>query len=158
MNITTRITNNPPAARRRRRGASGATLMEVVMALMVAAVAMAGTVAGYILAASRAEWSAFSLAANSLAMMRMEQARAAKWDTQAQPPVDQLEPANFPVETNVLDIPISGTNVVYATNFTTITTLSTDPPLKMIRVDCVWPFARRGPFTNTMITYRAPDQ
>jgi hypothetical protein len=30
--------------------------------------------------------------------------------------------------------------------------------LKQIRVDCVWRFMSRGLFTNTTLTYRAPDQ
>jgi hypothetical protein len=128
------------------------------MALAVAAVAVGGSVNGYILSINRAEWSAYSLAAHSLAMQRMEQMRAAKWDTGASPPVDQIITANFGPVVNVLDVPISGTNIVYATNYTTITTVSANPPLKMVRVDCAWPFMQRGIFTNTLISYRAPDQ
>ena len=44
------------------------------------------------------------------------------------------------------------------TNFTTISDVAGLQPLKLIRVDCVWPFLRHGVFTNTMVTYRAPDQ
>jgi hypothetical protein len=58
---------------------------------------------------------------------------------------------------NILDIPFKGTNYVYATNFTAITTLSTNPNLKMIRVDCVWRFLNQGMHTNTVVTYRAND-
>jgi len=46
----------------------------------------------------------------------------------------------------------------YATNFTTITSVSANPPLKLIRVDCVWSFMKHGIFTNTLVSYRAPDQ
>jgi len=63
-----------------------------------------------------------------------------KWDTLGFPVVDVLVSSNFPPVTNILDVPISGTNIVYATNITTITTVSLSPPLKMIRVDCSWPF------------------
>jgi hypothetical protein len=71
--------------------------------------------------------------------------------------VDQLVSANFPNVVEVLDIPRSGTNLVYATNYTTIAVISTSPPLKLVRVDCVWNFMNRGPFTNTTVTYRTVD-
>jgi hypothetical protein len=128
------------------------------MAMAVSALTIGGIIAGYTMATRRAEWSAYSLAGHSLAMQKLEQTRAAKWDPQGWPAVDELVSTNFPVQIDVLDIPISGTNVVYATNTTTITTLSTSPPLKMIRVDCTWKFLSRGPFTNTIVTYRSADQ
>ncbi len=134
------------------------TLTEVVMAMAISALTIGGIIAGYTMSTRRAEWSAYSLAAQSLAMQRSEQARAAKWDPQAWPPVDELVSSNFPVRIEVLDIPISGTNVVYATNRTAITTLSANPPLRMIQVDCTWMFLSRGPFTNTVVTYRTGDQ
>ena len=139
-----------------RRRAAAFTLPELVISAAIAAVSVGGIIYGYVMSAQSAEWSAYHLAANSLALQKMEQARAAKWDRQATPIVDEL--TNFPVSVEVLDIPISGTNLVYATNVTTITTVSTIPPLKMIRVDCSWRFASRSVFTNTIVTYRAPDQ
>lgn len=141
-----------------RPGCRAFTLAEVVITTAIAAIVMGGSVYGYLAAAQRAEWSAYSLAAHSLAMQRIEQARAAKWDPMAFPPVDELIPTNFPQQVNTLDIPVSRTNVVYATNFTSISSISTNPSLKMIRVDCCWMFMSRGPFTNTVVTYRAPDQ
>lgn len=117
----------------------------------------AAMINGYIMAAKRAEWSAYSFAAQSLALQRAEQCRAAKWDPKAYPPADELVDANFPARVETLDIPISGTNIVYATNYTRIRTISTNPQLKSIRVDCVWMFLTRGPFTNSILTYRAPD-
>lgn len=134
------------------------TLMEVVISMAIAGLTIGGIISGYILSLRRAEWSAYSLAAHSLAMQRLEQTRAAKWDPQAYPAVDELVAANFPLRIEVLDIPISGTNKVYATNVTTISLLSSSPPLKMIRVDCSWMFQSKGPFTNTLITYRTSDQ
>ena len=65
---------------------------------------------------------------------------------------------NFVTQAAILDVPISGENITYATNFTVISLVSANPPLKMVRVDCVWPFKGQGLFTNTLITYRAPDQ
>jgi hypothetical protein len=137
---------------------SAFTLAEVVMTTGLAAIVIGGSVYGYVTAAQRAEWAAYSLAAHSLAMQRVEQCRAAKWDPLGFPPVDELVATNFPQQINTLDIPVSQTNVVYATNFTVISVVSTNPLLKMIRVDCCWTFMRRGPFTNTVVTYRAPDQ
>ncbi|MGZ8937632.1 MAG: type IV pilus modification PilV family protein [Limisphaerales bacterium] len=138
--------------------AKGFTLIEIVISLMIAAVATAGIVSGYVFTAHSAEWSAFSLAANSLAIQRMEQTRAAKWDLQVSPQVDLLQSTNFPTQIEVLDIPVSGTNYVWGTNVTTITDVSTTPPLRMVRVDCSWQFVNGRVYTNTITTYRAPDQ
>lgn len=141
-----------------RRHERGGSLVELVIAMAIAVVTIGGSVKGYLLTAHKAEWSAYSLAAHSMALQRVEQTRAAKWDPGAWPPVDRVIPGNFPPLTNVLDVPISGTNIVHGRVFTTVTSIAANPPLKMIRVDCVWPFHRHGTFTNTVITYRAPDQ
>jgi len=135
------------------------TLAEVVIAMAITVMSLAGVIMGYIFAIRQAEWSAYSLAAQSLATQRLEQTRAAKWDPRASPPVDEVVTNNFPtVPTNVLDMPVSGTNMAYATNFTTISDVTNGGyPLKLIRVDCVWSFRERA-FTNTIATYRAPDQ
>jgi prepilin-type N-terminal cleavage/methylation domain-containing protein len=134
------------------------SLVEVVLSIAIGGILISGMIAGYMQAAVRAEWSAYSLAAQSLAIMRLEQTRAAKWDRLASPPVDQLSSNHLAQTVEVLDIPVTGTNIAYATNFTTVTTISTSPPLKMVRVDCAWSFGSRGVFTNTVFTYRAPDQ
>jgi len=126
--------------------------------MMIAALVIGVTINGYVSAATRAERSAYSLAAHSLALQRIEQVRSAKWDPGTFPPTDEVVQSNFPVVTNILDIPVSGTNLVYATNYTTISTVSVSPPLRMIRVDCLWTFMNRKISTNTIITYRAPDQ
>ena len=148
-------------APRRSRGVSekAFTLAEVVIAMAITVMSLAGVIMGYIFAIRQAEWSAYSLAAQSLATQRLEQTRAAKWDPRASPPVDEVVTNNFPtVPTNVLDMPVSGTNMAYATNFTTISDVTNGGyPLKLIRVDCVWSF-REHAFTNTIATYRAPDQ
>jgi type II secretory pathway pseudopilin PulG len=169
------------------RGAGAFTLMEVVIAIGVAAVAIVATVEGYVFAAKQAEWSAYNLAAQSLAMQRLEQTRAAKWDTLSTPVVDELVSSNFPTVVDILDIPVNGEHLtgtvaamfpatlasapaiaayaktngikfVYATNHVSVWTLSTNPHLKAIQVECVWSFLNRGLFTNTVATYRSPDQ
>ena len=106
----------------------------------------------------QAEWSAYSLAAQSLASQSLEQSRAAKWDPKGYPATDQLVSSNFPLKVQILDIPMTGSNIVYATNITSISTVSVNPPLKMISVECIWRFLERGLFTNTVVSYRAPDQ
>jgi type II secretory pathway pseudopilin PulG len=136
----------------------GFTLVEVVLSTAIAALTIGSVIYGYLMSAKRAEWSSYSLAASSLAMQRLEQARSCKWDPMGFPPVDLLITNNFPMSIEILDVPRSGTNMVYATNFTTIKTISASPLVKMVRVDCVWSFLSRGPFTNTVATYRAPDQ
>ena len=134
------------------------TLVEVLVAMIVFGIMVSGIVSGFMQAHRAAEWSAYSLAAQSLAMQPMEQARAAKWDPYAWPATNQLIQANFPPQTNVLDVPASGTNIVYATNRTTLRMVSTTPPLMQISVECTWRFMNRGVFTNRITTYRAPDQ
>ena len=135
---------------------SGFTLTEVVVALAIVGILAEGLVLGYTASARRAEWSAHSLAAQSLASQGVEQARAAKWDPQAWPIVDDLPPTNF-LQVDTLDIPVSG-SPAYATNFISIRTASANPPLREIRADCVWRFINRGLYTNSVVTLRAPDQ
>jgi type II secretory pathway pseudopilin PulG len=144
--------------RHQRRRTRGGTLVETLIALGIALITVSASVKGYILTAHKAEWSAYSLAANSMAMQRLEQTRAAKWDPGAWPSVDRVVQANFPPLTNVLDVPISGTNITYGTVITTVTNVSANPPLKMVRVECAWKFMNHGWFTNTVVSYRAPDQ
>ena len=139
--------------------ARGYTLAEVIISAAIAGVSIGGIVWGYLLVGQRTDWSTCSAAAQLMVAQRIEQTRAAKWDPLGYPPVDELVPANFPVLTNkTLDIPSIGAEVVVATNTTTITLIQTNPPLKMIRVECIWSLVGRGPFTNRALTYRAPDQ
>ena len=142
--------------RRAVRRAGGFTLEEGLGSVAISALAIGGMATGYVSTAQRAEWSANSAAAHSLALQKVEQARATKWDPQATPAVDELVAANFPVTVAALDVPTAGTKSTYATNRVTITTISVNPPVKMIQVACVWSFLSRGPFPNTVITYRTP--
>lgn len=147
---------NLKISRRFRFNDAAFTLVEVVISVAILALCLAGIVYGYVLQARRAEWSAYSLAAQSLASQVIEQARSAQWDPQAWPIIDELPPTNY-ATVEQLDMLRSGLPVS-ATNFVTITDVSTNPPLRQISVDCTWMFLDRGPFTNTMISLRAPDQ
>ena len=133
------------------------TLVEVMISVVIAGICIGGIFQGYVLSARRVEWSGISYAAQALAIQRVEQARSCKWDTDAG--VDELIAANFPMQTNLMDLPVTGTNFLIGTNFTTISDISTNPPLlRMIWVDCVWRFALTGRlFTNTVVTYRSPN-
>lgn len=134
------------------------TLVEVTIAMSIASLAIGGIILGYVQMLNRAEWSAHSLAAHALAQQGIEQARATKWDTQAAPVVDELVQSNFPPRAEVLDVPMHSQQAILATNFTTITQIRSTPPLRAVRVDCVWRFRGDRFFTNTIMTYRAPDQ
>ena len=126
------------------------------MAVGILAILMGGVITGYLASARRAEWSAHSLAAHSLAVQGIEQARAARWDPRVWPAIDELPPTNFS-RVEILDVELSGRRQ-FATNFISVESISTNPPLRQLRADCVWSFALRGLFTNTVITQRAPDQ
>jgi prepilin-type N-terminal cleavage/methylation domain-containing protein len=140
------------------KGKKAFTLTEVVFSLAIIGLTAGGMINGYIQSARVTDWQAHSLAAHSLAMQRVEQCRAAKWDTRSSPVVDQLVSSNFPTLVEQMDLPTVSTNQSYATIYTTITTVSASPPLRMMQADCVWRFPGRGLFTNTVVTYRAPDQ
>ncbi|MBK8000178.1 MAG: hypothetical protein IPK15_16010 [Verrucomicrobia bacterium] len=135
----------------------GFTLMESIIASSIAAMMFGGIVYGYIQSGRNAEWSAYSFAAQSMAMQRLEQTRACKWDPESTPSVDELISSNFPTVVSILDVPMSGSNYIYATNFTTISTISTAPQLRMIKVESVWGFINGRLYTNSIATCRAPD-
>ena len=134
------------------------TLFEVLLAIALSAMAIAGIVCGYVYSSTSAEKSALSLAANAQACARLEQVRSAVWNVSSSPTVDQLVATNFPNQTVKLDMSGVGQGITYATNYTQITSVSTNPPLKMIRVDCVWLFENGQLMTNTVVTCRSPDQ
>ena len=136
----------------------GLSLTEVVVSLAITSLTASVMVSSYVLSARSADWVAHSSAADMAAQSRIEQTRAAKWDTQATPIVDELVSSNFPPSAVVLNVPVVGAVPVYGTNITTVTLVSEEPRLKMVQVDCVWPYPRRGLFTNTVIVYRGPDQ
>jgi Tfp pilus assembly protein PilV len=136
----------------------GITLSEVVLSIAVSALSVAAVVSSSVLSARSADWISHSTAADAAASARMEQTRAAKWDTAATPLVDELLNANFPEQVVPLYVPVVGTAMLYGTNRVIITPVSDPPPLKMVQVDCVWSLPERGPFTNSVVMYRSPDQ
>ena len=144
------------------RGNQAFTLVEVIMAFCMAGIMSGAFLFGYTVSVRRSEWTSCSLAAQAMAMRRMEQVVDATWIPAYG--VDQLVNSNFPPQADYLALPTQQTNLVNVTNFTTITTVSTTPPLRMIRVDCVWNFFgfwissnKSGVFSNTVITLRAPN-
>lgn len=139
-----------------RRG--GFTLIEVVISLLVITVSLGAILAVYVSSAVRSEFSAYSLSAQMMAVEGLEQCRAAKFDPRGAPPVDALVSSNFPPRVDVLNLSTLDGGATYGTNYTTITTIGNNPPLKMVRVDCAWLFPRRGVFTNSVFTYRTANQ
>ncbi len=134
------------------------TLVEVVVSMMLVGVSMGGILSMYAQSALRTECSAHMLAAQMMAVGGLEQVRAAKFDPRGAPPVDQLYSTNFPQRVDVLDVGYASTVTTWATNTTTIIMASTNPIVKMVRVDCTWSFPNKGVITNTVYTYRAPNQ
>jgi type II secretory pathway pseudopilin PulG len=147
-----------------RRSSKAFTLAEVCICLLIATIVFTSILLTYMQSSYRTEWSAYSLAAQALSLQQLEQARSAKWDVMSFPGVDEL--TNLPATTaNVLDIPVVGTNVTWATNFVTVSSvqIATNPivSVHMVKVDTKWPFIRKGQkvwFTNTVASYYAPDR
>jgi prepilin-type N-terminal cleavage/methylation domain-containing protein len=135
---------------------AGMTLVEVIIALLILSVAVSCMVSGYVFAIHTAERSALSLAAGNLCLEQLEETRAGRWDILSYPIIDQLQPTNFRTWV-VLDVAGSGTGVTYATNDTKIYQISTDPPLRGIRVECFYRFNDKQWITNVAETARAPD-
>jgi prepilin-type N-terminal cleavage/methylation domain-containing protein len=140
--------------RHRSRRQSGMTLAEVVISMAIAGLAVGGIVGGYIYCATSAEKSGLYLAASARAMERLEETRSATWNKT----VDQVVSANFTNKDVILDLSGSGGNMILATLNTSIAQISTAPPLKRIRVDCIWLFKGSERITNTIETCRARDQ
>ena len=145
------------------------------MAILIVAVVLGGMTVAYIQATRRAQWTGYQLAAQALSIMSLEQARAAVWDQSlGKNEITNLNLSAWSYSAGVmqgyswtnLDLPISGTNAVRATNYVTVSMLylngSTNPPVQvqMIKVDTVWPFLWGDVnrfYTNTISTYCAPD-
>lgn len=134
------------------------TLVEVVVAMAITGMAVGGIVNGYHYCTNSSQKAALSLAANARAMERIEATRSAIWAPDRSPAVDQLVATNFPSTTVVLDLAGSGTVVVPATIQTEISQVSVNPPLKRVRVDCIWQFRGGQWVTNTIETCRASAQ
>ena len=140
------------------------TMIEVLVSISILAMVMAGVVYGYAQANRFAEWSSMSLAAQSYALQGLEQVRSAKWEFG--PNATDIMPVpgnvvggvtNFPPQADIMDIPVSGAPL-YVTNYIKLIQISASPQVREVWSQCVWKFPRTGQlFTNTVITYRAPD-
>jgi prepilin-type N-terminal cleavage/methylation domain-containing protein len=157
------------------RQSRGFTLTEVAFAVAIVAVVFTSIIVAYTQATYRAEWTGYSLAAESLAMKQIEQARSARWDPAQFPPINEIYSLNLQSSNRTgntltgytwtnLDLPITGANFVRATNYVTVKPVSTatlNPGSNiMVRVDAVWSFRWRNStrlYTNTICTYIAPD-
>lgn len=139
-------------------GQGGMTLVEVVIALAIAGLTLGGIVEGYIYSTTAAVKAGLVQAASARAMERLEETQSAQWDTASWPVVDQLVATNFPDEVVSLDMPGSASGGTLATIKTQIFQISLTPPIRGIRVDCIWQFRGVETITNTIETIRAPDQ
>jgi prepilin-type N-terminal cleavage/methylation domain-containing protein len=147
---------DPRRAATRRQ--AGMTLVEVVVALVITGMAIVGIINGYNYCTNSAQKAALAQAANARAMERLEETRSARWDTSSWPNVDQLVATNFPAKVVPLDLSGSGVVVSTATLRTAISQVSTNPPLRRVRVDCIWNYRGVQVITNSIETFRAPDQ
>jgi Tfp pilus assembly protein PilV len=129
----------------------GFGIIEILLSLSLSLIGIAGTINGYLMSSQRVLFLSCSQAANSSAFQRIEETRAAMWDNEAWPPIDELVSSNFPPQIVKLDIPTTKNNIFWATNIVTIKNLT--PNLKSITVDCVWQFQGIKIFTNTLDTY-----
>ncbi|HOX03566.1 MAG TPA: prepilin-type N-terminal cleavage/methylation domain-containing protein [Candidatus Paceibacterota bacterium] len=139
-------------------GQPGFTLVEVVIGMAVALLILGGVWTGYWMSVQRAQWSADALAAHTLALQRLEQVRSARWEPRAIPETDEITPTNFPDQVEPMNLSSRPEHLLMATTTTLIRWVSTNPPLKLIQVECRWPYRNRLVYTSTMATYRAPDQ
>jgi prepilin-type N-terminal cleavage/methylation domain-containing protein len=136
---------------------SAFTLIEVAVALAISVLVMAGMFQGYAMASRRAQFSAFQLAANSMAMQQMESIVGATWVVSGTSVTNMFSPTLTNTQVAALGVPSSGTNLVFATNYATVQQISTNPPYVMVQVSCVWNFMGLGVFTNTVSVLRGPD-
>ena len=88
LQVTTEASGQPEQKR-------GFTLAEVVIALAIITMILASIIVAYTQAAYRAEWSGYSLAAESLAIKQIEQARSARWDPASGPPIIEIYSLNL---------------------------------------------------------------
>lgn len=139
----------------KRKASTAFTLVEVVMAIAILALAMAGMIYGYVQTNYRAEWSSMSLAAQSFATQAVEQQRAAVWYNNGAGTMSVQ--TNFSI-TNTLLISGNGRSNNVTTTVS-VTNISTNPKLRQIRADCVWYYpGKTNQFVNTVVTWRAPNQ
>jgi hypothetical protein len=139
------------------------TLVEVVVALAITGLMVAGIVEGYIFCTTSTVKDSLYMAANARAMERLEETRSAIWAPYRAQPVDELITNNFPDQTVTLDLSASSSTQTLAILHTDISTISPSsssplsPPVRKVHVDCIWQF-QGVEITNSIETCRAPDQ
>ena len=153
-----------PAARWSKGRTAAFTLVEVVICTFIIMLVFGAIIGGHIQTSYRAEWAGLSLAAQAAGVQQLESAKCAVWDPQQIPVQDEIN--KLPrVTSTLLDLPVSGTNTVYATNTVTVTLLQnvvngTSYSNYLVQVDTVWPFRWKNQtvyYTNTIVAYYAPD-
>src|SRR5579862_2350636 len=158
---------DPIVASDRKMASRGFTLAEVMIAVLIIVMVVSTIVLAYTQAAYRAEWTGYSLAAESLGVKQIEQARSAVWDPASATNYNQVYMMNLTSSnyssgvltgytwTN-LDLPSTGTNYERATNYVSIRSIGASGVTNiMIRVDTVWRFRWRGMtklYTNSIAT------
>ena len=151
----------------------------MLISVVIVVVTFGSIINGYLSTAKRSQWTAYSMAAQSLGLQTIEQAKSAAWDIAT----GKNELTNMTLmgaswdagtltysgyTTNILDVPWKGTNYVLATNYVSIRLLnennnsSVPVQLHIIRVDTVWPFTAWSGntlnyYTNSLSAYIAPD-
>jgi type II secretory pathway pseudopilin PulG len=156
------------------------TLAEVVISISIIMIVYGSLISAYIMSMYRSEWAGENLSAQAAALKVLEAAQAATYKFQSGVLTDQITNINLlsmtsskdannndvwtGYTTNVLDLPISGTNVVWVTNYCTISLVvlpfTSVNYVHMVRVDTVWPFAWYGKqylYTNSIADYMSPD-
>jgi type II secretory pathway pseudopilin PulG len=138
------------------------TLIEVVVAMAIAGLMIAGIVTGYIFCTTSTVKDSLYMAANARAQERLEETRSAIWAPYRSTPVDELVTNNFPNKVVTLDLSGSSSNnipatLISATLTTTIFQISDSPPVRGIHVDCTWQF-KGDTIVTSIETCRAPDQ
>ena len=166
-------------AQRRSEAGFVFSLAEVLISVVIVAIVFGSIINGYMAGATRTEWTGCSLAAQSLGVQFLEQARSGVWDIN----VGKNDVTNLTLSaksynsgtatwtgytTSIMDIPWKGTNYVVATNFVSIQDIyenndtSVGVHLQVLRVDTIWPFTGWGNYsmrfyTNSICTFIAPD-
>jgi Tfp pilus assembly protein PilV len=136
------------------------TLAEVMVSLLIIVLVYGAIISAYLQCSYRAYWSGYSLAAQAAAAQQLEAAKAAVWDIQQTPVMDQICQLTNPTVV-LLNLPVSGTNMVYATNYTIITLITSGIYSNyLVTVNTAWPFRWKNQttcYTNTVADYFAPE-
>ena len=142
------------------------TLIETLVAFFVVLLVSAGIIASYIQANRMAKFSSLSFAAQSLAVSGAERMRAAAWDSQLSPYTNGFGTGDELVGTNSLNGSYTNyvldatqpANLLWATNYLSVTTNQNSPQVRELRSMVVWKFPLTGRLqTNLIITLRSPD-